>query len=107
MAPRKKLVHKAYIEAAESIAAAPPAISAAAPAQILPIEYYGDLTPVTADMALMPGVLDEGTMAVIYGASNSGKTFFAMDLSLCVIGSPGKAPFCIWRTKEGAAQSTA
>ena len=87
MAPRKKLVHKAYIEAAESIAAAPPAISAAAPAQILPIEYYGDLTPVTADMALMPGVLDEGTMAVIYGASNSGKTFFAMDLSLCVAAS--------------------
>ena len=84
---RKKLVHQAYIEAAEAVAESAPSILQPAQAKILPIEYYGDLAPVTADMALMPGVFDEGAMTVIYGASNSGKTFFAMDIALHIAAS--------------------
>lgn len=52
-------------------------------------------TPVLADIAaeqalvdsqapLIKGLLDQGAMTVLYGASNVGKTFVAMDIAYCI-----------------------
>jgi RecA-family ATPase len=45
------------------------------------IEWFDDIAPVLALPYLIKGLLDRGTMSVLYGPSNSGKTFFAMDLA--------------------------
>jgi hypothetical protein len=45
------------------------------------IEWFDDLSPVLESSYLIKGLLDRGAMSVIYGPSNSGKTFFALDLA--------------------------
>ncbi|NTI62122.1 AAA family ATPase [Agrobacterium rhizogenes] len=45
------------------------------------VEWFDDLSPVLASSYLIKGLLDRGAMSVIYGPSNSGKTFFALDLA--------------------------
>lgn len=45
------------------------------------LEWFDDITPVTASPYIVKSVLDQGAMSVVYGASNSGKTFFALDLA--------------------------
>ncbi len=48
------------------------------------LEWFDDITPVTASPYIVKSVLDDGAMSVVYGASNSGKTFFALDLAFHV-----------------------
>ena len=46
-----------------------------------PLEYFNDIQPALDSRYLIKGVLDDGAMSVIYGPSNSGKTFFALDMA--------------------------
>jgi hypothetical protein len=45
------------------------------------IEWLGDLRPALDQAYLIKGMLDRGAMSVLYGPSNSGKTFFALELA--------------------------
>jgi len=54
-----------------------PAAQADAPA----VEWFEDIEPSLTDAYMIKGVLAADTMSVIYGPSNSGKTFFALDLA--------------------------
>lgn len=45
------------------------------------IEWLDDLTPALDQAYLIKGMLDRGAMSVLYGPSNSGKTFFALELA--------------------------
>lgn len=48
---------------------------------ILPVEYFDQIEAVTDAQDFVEGLLVAETMSVIYGESNSGKTFFAADLA--------------------------
>ena len=48
------------------------------------LEYFDDIAPVLSSRCLIAGVLGEGTAAILYGDSNSGKTFAALDMALCI-----------------------
>lgn len=52
-----------------------------APKPVIDLEWFDDIEPNLKDTYLVKGVLSDGAMSVIYGPSNSGKTFFAMDLA--------------------------
>lgn len=54
-----------------------PSIPKAGPAPKL--EWFDDVQPTLETEYLIKGVLDRGAMSVVYGPSNSGKTFFALD----------------------------
>lgn len=61
-----------------------PASSFDAPAVVprsADLEWFDDIEPSLTDTYLVKGVLSSGAMSVIYGPSNSGKTFFALDLA--------------------------
>lgn len=45
------------------------------------LEWFDDIEPALADAYLVKGVLGAGAMSVVYGPSNSGKTFFALDVA--------------------------
>lgn len=45
------------------------------------LEWFDDIEPALTDSYLIKGVLGCGAMSVVYGPSNSGKTFFALDLA--------------------------
>lgn len=53
----------------------------AAPPMIREIEWFDDLSPVLETLFLIKEMLDRGTMSVVYGPSNSGKTFFSLDIA--------------------------
>jgi len=61
-----------------------PAGPAKAPGRILPLISFADAAPSLDANDFVEGVLSRGAMSVIYGESNSGKTFFALDLGLHV-----------------------
>jgi len=44
------------------------------------LEWFDDIAPVIDVSYVVKGLIDRGTMSVVYGPSNSGKTFFALDL---------------------------
>lgn len=46
--------------------------------------WFDDIRPMTDARDFVQGTLIEGSAAVLYGESNSGKTFLATDLALCV-----------------------
>ncbi|TBF41491.1 helicase RepA family protein [Rhizobium leguminosarum] len=48
------------------------------------IEWFDDLLPVLTSSYLIKGLLDRGAMSVVYGPSNSGKTFFSLDVAFHV-----------------------
>lgn len=50
----------------------------------VPLEWYDDIEPVLADAYLVKSVIAQNTMSVVYGPSNSGKTFFALDLAFAI-----------------------
>ena len=50
--------------------------------QGVPIEMFADIAPALETNDLVEGVLGAGAMSVIYGESNSGKTFFILDAAL-------------------------
>ncbi len=63
----------------------PPTNGQAADApDVFPLQWFRDIKPVLSAGDFVRGVLVGGTAAVIYGASNSGKTFFVTDLALHV-----------------------
>ena len=49
-----------------------------------PLEWFDDVEPAIKHAYIVKGVLSQGAMSVIYGPSNSGKTFFALDLAFHV-----------------------
>lgn len=53
------------------------------------LEWFDDVEPILTGAYLVKGLLDAAAMSVVYGPSNSGKTFFAMDLAYHIaIGAP-------------------
>jgi AAA domain-containing protein len=46
-----------------------------------PVDFFDDVEPALTDSYLIKGVLSQGAMSVVYGPSNSGKTFFALDVA--------------------------
>lgn len=69
--------------------AAAPEPSFDAPKRPLALEWFDDIQPSLSSPYIVKGILDHGTMSVVYGPSNSGKTFWAMDLTYAVaIGAP-------------------
>lgn len=45
------------------------------------LEWFDDVEPALTDTYLIKGVIGSGAMSVVYGPSNSGKTFFALDVA--------------------------
>lgn len=61
----------------------------APPKQLPPLEWFDDVEAAITDAYIVKGVLSQGAMSVVYGPSNSGKTFFALDLAFHIaIGAP-------------------
>lgn len=52
------------------------------PATTFPLLYADGITPTLDTADFVEGLLGVGQMSVVYGASNTGKTFFACDLAL-------------------------
>jgi hypothetical protein len=50
-------------------------------ARAVDLEWFDDATPALGGSYIIKGVLDAGSMSVVYGPSNSGKTFFAFDVA--------------------------
>lgn len=48
------------------------------------IEYFDDIQPVLSTRCLVSGLIGEGTSVIIFGDSNSGKTFIALDMALSI-----------------------
>lgn len=48
------------------------------------LEWFDDIEPTLANAYLVKNVLGDGAMSVVYGPSNSGKTFFALDLAYSI-----------------------
>lgn len=58
-----------------------PTAAAAAVDPSSELEWFDDIKPVISTPYIVKGVLDLGAMSVVYGPSNSGKTFFALDIA--------------------------
>ncbi len=53
-----------------------------APPRAVPaLEWFDDIQPAMGGAYIVKHVLDQGAMSVVYGPSNSGKTFWATDLA--------------------------
>jgi len=66
-----------YADAAQAITSTSAQAQTAASA----VEWWQDIAPVLTDSYIVKSLIGAGTMSVIYGPSNSGKTFFALDLA--------------------------
>jgi hypothetical protein len=53
----------------------------AAPQQGIAVEWFRDITPALTDNYIVKNLIGADTMSVIYGPSNSGKTFWTLDLA--------------------------
>jgi hypothetical protein len=69
-------------------------------ADILRYVRVTDITKLQKTNDIVKGLLTEGSMSVIYGPSNSGKSFFALNLTLAVARG---TPVYGRRTKQGGA----
>jgi hypothetical protein len=49
-----------------------------------PIFWFKDAEPVLTSSYLVKGWLGRGQMSVVYGPSNVGKSFFCLDMALCI-----------------------
>ena len=78
-ARRKGWTPQAYASLEQS--AAEPDAQFDAPARPMDLEWFSDAAPRLAGAYIVKGVIDAGAMSVVYGPSNSGKTFFAFDLA--------------------------
>lgn len=63
---------------------APDASDFDAPKRPADLEWFDDVAPALTDSYIVKGVLADAAMSVIYGPSNSGKTFFALDIAFNV-----------------------
>lgn len=88
--PQDPYADPAALTVAPQIAApAPEASSFDAPARAMAIEWFDDVQVALASNYIIKGVIDQGAMSVVYGPSNSGKTFFALDMAFNIaIGAP-------------------
>jgi hypothetical protein len=60
-----------------------------APKRAYDLEWFDDVEPVLGGAYLVKSLLDVAAMAVVYGPSNSGKTFWTIDLAYHIaIGAP-------------------
>lgn len=75
MARRDAGVKPASLEGFQFAAAAE-----TAPEQGSALEWFDDVTPALQDEYLIKDVLSVGALSVVYGPSNTGKTFFVLDL---------------------------
>lgn len=62
----------------------PPAEQPARQRGRLYFKLFGEIQPELSRPSMVKGVLDHGAMSVIYGESNTGKSFFALDLAMHV-----------------------
>jgi hypothetical protein len=61
----------------------------APPKQLPPLEWFDDVEAAISDAYMVKGILSQGAMSVVYGPSNSGKTFLALDMAFHIaIGAP-------------------
>lgn len=67
------------------------------PRALLPLKWFEEIQAQADALDFVQGVLTEQGASVIYGESNSGKTFLATDLALCVAASK----FWMGRRVEG------
>ena len=73
----------------------------------LHFEMFADINPELARPELVEGVLEHGAMSVLYGESNTGKTFVAMDLAFHVatgrpwMGRHTERGLCVYIAAEG------
>lgn len=51
------------------------------PKRHVDLEWFDDIEPALVDSYLIKGFLASNAMSVVYGPSNSGKTFFALDIA--------------------------
>lgn len=65
----------------------PPVVPAKAAPQLLPLAWFEEIEAQQDALDFVQGVLTEQGASVVYGESNSGKTFFVTDLALCVAAS--------------------
>lgn len=70
----------------------------ATPAARLPLTYFDQIEAVCDAADFVQGTLTEGAFSVVYGESNSGKTFFVSHLALCVAAG---LPFNGRRVEQG------
>jgi KaiC/GvpD/RAD55 family RecA-like ATPase len=63
--------------------AATPAVKPAGP-KTFPVVWFSDAAMPEHSPALIKGLIDQGALAVVYGESGSGKTFFTQDMLLHV-----------------------
>jgi hypothetical protein len=74
----------------------------------LTLQWFGALESLPQQPQLVSGLLQTGSLFVVYGESNSGKTFFMLDLALAVAaGQPWRSKRCrkglvIYIAGEGA-----
>ncbi len=71
-----------------------------APRPKLYIQEFDDVEPRLTDAYLMQKLLDDESMSVVYGESNTGKTFFAMAAAFAIATG---TPFASRKTSKGAA----
>lgn len=57
------------------------------PRELSPLVWIADIFPVLSQAAVVKNVISAGSFVLIYGESNSGKTFFATDLCLHIAGN--------------------
>jgi hypothetical protein len=62
------------------------------------LEWFDEIEPALSDSYLVKGVIAGGAMSVVYGPSNSGKTFFAMDLAFHI--AAGLPAWCGRRIRQ-------
>jgi hypothetical protein len=67
--------------------------------EAIPLYHWRDLETLPHREYLVKGLIDKGAFSVIYGPSNSGKTFIALDLAFHI--AMGK-DWCGKRTKQGS-----
>lgn len=75
--PEQQYADPAALAAPQSV----PDPSFDAPKRAANLEWFDDLQPALGGAYLVKGLLDLGTMSVVYGPSNSGKTFWTIDLA--------------------------
>jgi RecA-family ATPase len=64
------------------------------PAEPLQFFWACDVQPVLDDQFVVKGLIQLGTLIVVFGESNSGKTFFVLDLVLAIAGGQ------FWRSRK-------
>src|SRR5262249_49686723 len=74
----------------------------------LHFELFDDVVPTIDQPGLVDDLLDLGSMSLLYGESNSGKTFVALSLAMCIaanlawMGRPVHSGLAVYVSLEGS-----